>query len=401
MINFLKLRASYGEIGNANFPASAFEVFGLRVDPNFGTGTSSTGIFLTQAANPDLKWETAAEINVGLDFAILNNRISGSVDYFNKSIRDLITYIPFPADFTVGGVYGNAGTTKSTGYEIGIQSRNMVSANGGFTWSTNINFSHYLSYWAKRSPQAIATMAKYISVSGTTAVFNGIYGFEGTGQLLTGEYGKSPDVMPNLLPGSIILKDIHGYGTDGTLTGPDGKITDADQTLLANADPKFNIGFGNRFTYKNFDLNIFFSGVVQKGWSPYAPNGIYRIASLANNMGTYAWNTMPISLQRWTFQNPDATFPTGLSDPTYASYQNNSSYWLVDASYLRCQNITLGYSIPQSLVRKQKTITGLRISVDLQNAFVITNYPQLDPQLAQNNFYPLSKSVVFGINATF
>lgn len=99
--------------------------------------------------------------------------------------------------------------------------------------------------------------------------------------------------------------------------------------------------------------------------------------------------------------NNKGDFPTGISDPKYSSFQNSSSYYYKDASYIRCQNITLGYNLPDSILSKQKTISSLRISVDLQNAFVITKYPALDPQLDQTNFYPLSRSFVFGLNATF
>lgn len=401
-IDLLKLRVGYGEIGNANFPASAYEVFGLKANPNFGTNTTPTGIYLTQAANPNLKWETAGEFNVGVDFSLFRNRITGSFDYFNKTIRDLISFIPFPADFTVNGVYGNAGTTKSTGYEIGIQSKNIISSiKGGFTWSSSINLSHYLSYWSKRSSQALSVLPKYMASTGKKALFNGVYGYKAEQELFTGTYATSPVVMPNMLPGGIILQDIHGYDALGNLTGPDGQITDADQTLLGNLDPKLNIGFGNSFSYKNFDLNFFFSGVIQKAFSPYAGNGFYRIAALDSNLGTFGWNTLPISLQRWTVYNNKGDFPTGISDPKYSSFQNSSSYYYKDASYIRCQNITLGYNLPDSILSKQKTISSLRISLDLQNAFVITKYPALDPQLDQTNFYPLSRSFVFGLNATF
>ena len=409
LVNFLKLRAGYGEIGNANFPASAFEVYDLGTRPNFGTNTAVTGIYLSQAANPDLKWETAGELNVGLDFGLFQNRLTGSVDYFNKTIRDLISYIPFPADFIVGGVYGNSGKTKSTGYEIGLQSKNITAKEkGAFTWSSNLNFSHYLSYWSERSPASLATLAKYVSASGKDALFNGAYGYQSSGSIFKGQFGSAPATMPGMLPGSIIINDIHGYDANGNLTGPDGKITAADQTLLGNYDPKFNFGFGNSFSFKNFDLNIYFAGVVQKAISPYS--GAYRIASLDANLGTFGWNTMPISLQRWTFKNPENSFPTGVSDPVYSGYQNNSSYYFIDASYLRCQNITLGYNIPLALMGKQNIISGLRLSIDVQNAFIITKYPALDPQVAQNsvyprqdqnNFYPLSRSIVFGLNATF
>lgn len=191
------------------------------------------------------------------------------------------------------------------------------------------------------------------------------------------------------------------FDQNGNLAEADGSITAADQTLLANLDPRFNFGFGNTFTYKNVDLNIFLSGAVLKAWSPYAPNRNFRIVNLAANMGTYGWNTMPISLERWTYENPEGTFPTGLSDSRYASYQNNSSYWMENASFVRVRNITLGYNFPSEWLTNQKAIKGVRLSFDMQNPFTITKYPGLDPELNQNNYYPLAKSYVMGINLTF
>lgn len=399
-IDFLKLRAGYGETGNSKFPATAFEVYGPNVNPWFGsTAASSTGIFLNQAANPNLTWETAGEFNAGIDFGILRSRLTGSVDYFNKNIRNLISWIPFPADFIVGGVYGNSGTTKSTGYEIGLQSRNIVAGKtGGFSWSSNLTFSHYLNYWVKRSPEALSTLNRWVEATGKNAVFNGAYGYEADG-IFKGQYGTAPATMPGMLPGGLIIKDTHGFDDKGNLSGPDGAITAADQTLLANLDPKFNFGIGNTFTYKNFDLNIFFSGMVKKAWSPYSSQ-FYRIANLQANMETFGWNTMPVSKERWTFQHPQGNFPTGLSDDNYAGYQNNSSYFLVNASFLRCRNITLGYTFPAAFFQSQHTVSGLRLSLDVQNPFTITSYPGLDPELGLNNFYPLSRSVVFGVNVT-
>ncbi|SEW51295.1 SusC/RagA family TonB-linked outer membrane protein [Chitinophaga arvensicola] len=399
VVDFLKLRAGYGETGNSNFPATAFEIYGTRGNPWFGeNAASSTAIFLKQAANPNLTWETAGEFNAGVDFGILRSRITGSVDYFNKNIRNLIAWMPFPSDFTVSGVYGNSGTTKSTGYEIGLQSKNIIGRKGGFSWSSNINFSHYLNYWVKRSPQSLATLDKWKDASGKNALFNGAYGYVADG-LFKGQFGSAPALMPGMLPGGIIIKDIHGFDDKGNLSGPDGLLTAADQTLLANLDPKFNFGFGNTFTYKNFDLNIYFSGMIKKARSPYYTD-YYRIANLQANMETYGWNTMPVSKDRWTFKNPTGDFPTGLSDSRYASYQNYSSYYILDASYLRCRNITLGYSFPASFFQSQHTISGLRLSLDVQNPFTITSYPGLDPELTLDNFYPLSKSVVFGVNVT-
>lgn len=399
-INLLKLRVSYGEVGNSNIGNNAFAAYGVGTSPIFGTNTINTGIVLTQAANPNLTWETASDLDFGLDFSLFNNRLSGAFDYYKRDIRDLLSYIPFPSDFTVNGVLGNSGKTRAVGYDIGVQTKNIVSnKDDGFNWSTNITFSHYKSYWVERSPNVLATLPRYINVSGKKALTNGYYGFISEGIYKGGD--NKPAHMPNILPGTLILKDIHGYDAQGNLTGPDGMITAADQALTGNLDPKFSFGIGNNFSFKNFDLSIFFSGVSRKAISPYAPNGIYRIANLNANMGQFGYNTMPISLSRWTFQNPNADFPSGISDSRYSQFQNASDYWLVDASFLRCRNITLGYKLPSTWLQKQRVIKNMRISFDVQNPFTITSYPGLDPELSANNYYPLNRSYVLGIDLTF
>ncbi len=400
VISNLKLRAGYGETGNSSFPGTAFEIYGIGVSPVLGQNTVSTGIYLTQAANPNLTWETSAETNIGIDFGILKNRIAGSFDTYNKIIRNLISWIPFPSDFVVSGVYGNAGKTKSTGYDIAVQTKNIVSSkNGGFTWSTNLTFSHYLNYWVERSAQALKTLPKYEASTGKKALFNGYYGYESDG-LYRGEYGSAPSTMPNMLPGGIIIKDIYGYDASGNLTGSDGAITAADQTLLANLDPKFNFGLGNSFTFKNFDLTIYFSGIVKKALHPDAPTSIYRMSLVQDNLYTFGWNASNSIKDRWTFQNPDASRPTGLSDGTYSSYQNKSDYWMVDASFIRCKNITLGYTVPKAWLGSS-FISTCKAYVDVQNAFTITSYPYVDPEQDQSNYYPFSKSIVFGLNVGF
>jgi len=400
IITNLKLRLGYGETGNSSFPGSAFEIYGIGASPVFGENSVSTGIFLSQAANSDLTWETAAEKNIGFDFGIFKNRIAGSIDVYSKTIKNLISWIPFPSDFVVSGVYGNAGKTKSTGYDIAIQSKNLISKNeDGFSWTTSFTFSHYLNYWIERSSESLETLPKYEVQTGKKAVFNGYYGYESDG-LFKGEYGTAPTQMPNMLPGGIIIKDINGYDDSGNLTGSDGIITAADQTLVANMDPKFNFGIGNSFTFKNFDLSIYFAGMVKKEFHPDYPTGIYRMNLVEDNLYTYGWNCSNTIKNRWTFQNPNATRPTGVDDGTYANYQNYSDYWVVDASFIRCKNITLGYTIPRAWLR-QNIISSCKLYVDIQNAFTITKYPQLDPEQDQSNYYPYSKSVVFGLNVEF
>jgi TonB-linked SusC/RagA family outer membrane protein len=395
VISNLKLRAGYGETGNSSFGGNAFEIYNVAAwaSPIFGTNTVSSAMLMSQAANPNLTWETAGELNVGLDFGLLKNRITGSVDIYNKTIRNLITQIPLASDNIVSSVWGNAGTTRSQGYEVALQSRNIVAAkNDGFSWTTTLNFSHYLNYWVQRSAASLATLPKYVAATGKNALFNGYYGYEATG-LFTGQYGTAPSTMPNMLPGGIIIKDIHGYDTKGNLTGPDGLITAADQTLLFNWDPQLNFGFGNTFTFKNFDLNIFFSGQIKKALSPYN--------QYPENIVDYGWNLLTDVKNDWTVQNTTAKRPGLVPDLLYNGYQSNSSYWVVNASFIRCQDITLGYSLPKKWLASQKVVSSLRIYVDIQNMFTITSYPGVDPELSQSNYYPYSKSYMAGLNVSF
>lgn len=395
-ISFLKLRAGYGETGNSSFGANAFANYKADLKAYFGSNAVSSGLSLFQAANPNLTWETAGELNVGLDFGLFQDRVTGSFDYYNKTIRDLITEVKFPVGFIIENVFTNAGKTRSTGYDISLQTKNIVSASGdGFTWTTNLTFSHYVNYWVKRSDEALKVLEKYEIATGKQALFSPFFGYQSEG-LFTGQFGAAPGQMPGMLPGGIIIRDIHGYDASNNLIAPDGKISAADKTYIGNKDPQFNFGIGNRFSYKNFDLSIFMSGIKQKKWSPYSDG---RANEKTTN--SFGFNAMPISATRWSFQNTGGNFPTSLYDQSYGGYQSESNYWLIDASFLRCRNITLGYEIPQHIMAKQKVFSKIRISFDAQNPFTITNYPGLDPELDVNNFYPLVKSYVFGINASF
>lgn len=395
-VTFLKLRAGYGETGNSSFESAAFAIYNTSLSAYFGSNSVSSGLALARAGNPNLTWETAGEFNVGMDFGLFRNRISGSVDYFNKTIRDLIAFVPYPSGFIIEGVYANAGKTRSTGYEIGLDTKNIVSNDrNGFQWSTNITLSHYLNYWVERSEQALSVLPAYEAATGKKALFSPVFGYKSDG-LFTGEFGTAPSHMSNMLPGGIIIKDIHGYDQDGSLVAPDGAITEADRTYIGNEDPDLIFGIGNTFKYKGFDLHVFLSGMKQKKWSPLASG-----RATENTMDAFGFNAMPVSADRWNIQNTGGTFPTSLYDATYSGYQGGADYWLADASFLRARNITLGYTFSDDVIGLQNVFSSLKLTFDMQNLFTITKYPGLDPELNAGNFYPLVKSFVFGISASF
>lgn len=394
VINYLKLRAAYGATGNSNIGGSAFAYYSTGYNYVFNN-TQNTGVALSQIANPNLTWETAREINLGLDYQIVNGRISGTFDYFNKTIVNLLSFVPLTTDFPVSSVAANAGETRSKGWEIGLQSKNIVrQAQTGFEWNTEVTLSHFYSSWVKRAPDVLKTLAPYINPTGQfddgalyAFISDGIYKGKGT----------APAAQPGLIPGGIIMKDFNGYDANGKLTGkPDGQISSADIRYLGSSVPKLSFGFNNTFNFNNFDLSIYMYGIT--GGLKY--NSDYAQAFGLEANAAFGYNTLSIAKQAWSSKNPSSNWPTGLNSGG-SDAQGNSSFWYEKDNFVRCRDITLGYRFPTQLIQKQHIFNGLRLSVDVQNPFIITNYKGIDPELQSFVAYPLTKSIVVGVNASF
>ena len=201
--------------------------------------------------------------------------------------------------------------------------------------------------------------------------------------------------MPDLLPGQMKVKDLNGFDPeDGSkLIGhPDGKIDAADRIYLGTTDPDVIIGFGNTFEYKNFDLNIFFYGmfgqyVANSNRAKYGSSGCEYILQRQN----YSKEV----LDRWTPDNPTNKFPSGF----YSAYYGGDDWLLEKVSFVRCKNITLGYSFPHKWIHK--VFSQARIYVDVENPFLITNYEGLDPETDSKGGYPSQRTYSIGIDITF
>ncbi|NLR79861.1 TonB-dependent receptor [Chitinophaga eiseniae] len=399
-ISFLKLRVGYGAVGNANIGSSAFTYFDNN-SPFVIGGVNLPGVKLSQIANPNLTWETQTEFNVGLDYAFLQNRISGSFDVFARRFTNLLSKVPLATDFPVPNFATNAGTTRSVGWEVNLQTKNLVNPNG-LNWSTTINFSHYKNTWVKRSPEALKSLAKYIDPTGN---FNAWYGYQSEG-IYDPSKMKAPSWMPGILPGEIIIKDVNGYDDSGNLTGkPDGKLSTADMVQIhTNNDPtgngqpvpNYSFGFSNQFSYKNFDLSIYMYGLIQKKFNSDYSNTSDVYAKLA----AFGWNVLSVSKDRWAFDNPNGSFPTGLNT-AYGSYASSSDFWVENASFLRCRDITLGYRVPANLLHKQDIIKTLRVYANVQNPFIVTGYKGIDPELQNFYAYPMTRSFTLGASVGF
>lgn len=391
----LKLRLSLGQTGNSNIGNNAFEYYTSAWHQYIFGNSVSTGMAKSQIANPDLKWETTTEVNVGLDFGFFDQRLSGTLEYFNKEVRDLLGYRTLKSFMEVSTVASNIGKTSSTGWELTLRSRNFT---GAFRWDTEFTLTSYRDRWKERSPEdELKPWQK------ADDPIRAHYGYLSDGILGIGE--TPPESMPALLPGQYKVKDVNGYMRDGDgnlvtdkdgnvqYTGaPDGSIDEADIVYLGTYDPGFSIGFGNVFEYKGFDLNIFFYGMFDRVVNN-ATRGKYSIPEIRRILN--GQNMMLEVADRWSKDNPDSKLPSGF----VSVYPQPSDYLWEDAWFIRCKNITLGYTFPSKWVGK--VFSKARIFVDFSNPFVITPYTGNDPETDFKAGYPNQRTYMMGIDVTF
>lgn len=284
----------------------------------------------------------------------------------------------------------NIGVKGSKGFELGINTRNLE---GEFKWSSDFVFSLYRDRWIERSPQWKKAIYEH-----EDDMLNARYLYISDG--LVQPEDMNPDGtckiphMPNAKPGMIKYKDLHGRDENGNLTdGPDGILDDADMEYLGTATSKFYLGFGNTFEWKGFDLNIFFYGYFGRQLANPAYSDWYLNKSWFLKDGV---NMAEAVKDRWTHDNPNGKYPTSIMNP----YERSSDFWLENANFLRCKNITLGYTFPK-LKGLDKIISNLRVYGDVQNPFVITKYSGVDPETDSMAAYPTQLTVSFGVDVTF
>ncbi|MDB5122057.1 MAG: TonB-dependent Receptor Plug Domain protein [Mucilaginibacter sp.] len=420
----IKIRASYGTVGNSNVPNYVYGASLKAVATAFGTG-----FIINNVANPNLTWQTSIQKDIGIDFSILNNRVEATIDYYNKTNNKFLFQQPLP-NFLVGGgneygdnpagiapPYINAGEIENKGIEISINSRNIVTKD--FTWATTLTFSHYNNKVvslnnAPAINQSINT--SFISLAATSTIpgypVGEFYGYKVQGVVKTPaqlQYlathpqnvtGTSPQVVTNdpTVSNSIWLGDLQYQDTNG-----DGKVDVNDRVPLGNPNPDFTYGFTNTFNYKGIDLSIFFYG----SYGGKILNALeYQTAGLS---GLYQ-NQLASSANFWTPTNPNSNIPAprgGLGNPNLVM----SDRFLESASFLRLQNVRLGYNLPARWA-KYVAMNSLKVYVSGQNLFVITKYPGLDPEVGSFNQsptlmnidlgrYPSPRVFTLGINAQF
>jgi TonB-dependent starch-binding outer membrane protein SusC len=359
----LKLRAGWGQSGNqftgTNF--SYLPALSSFVKYVVGKGqTIVTGYAPVLFANPDLKWETAIQTNIGVDFTMLNYKLSGSFDYFSRTTQDLLISVPVALTtgfYQFGDV--NSGTLTNKGIELALNYRDRV-GEVGFTVSGN--FTLVKNEFTKLPPgiDYIQLNDKRISVGQPLGYF---YGFKTDGIYQTDAEVPTTEGYTGAKAGDIRFVDVDG----------DKKLTDADRTFLGSPIAKFYYGFSLNADYKLFDLSIVFQG-VGKSTVFNGPRSNLESMNNSNNQSVTV-------LDRWTPTNKSNTIPRANS-----GYNVNTGFndrFLENAAFLRVKNLQLGYNIKSVSTITKGVISYARFYIGVSNLFTFTNYKGYDPEVTR------------------
>jgi TonB-dependent starch-binding outer membrane protein SusC len=341
-INQLKLRASYGLVGN-----TPFGDFLYRNNYGIIKYDNRDAIELTNLGNSDLKWETTAQLNVGLDFSILNQKISGSFDYYNKSTTDLL--FPFPVSQTTGfsSITDNIGSMTNKGFEVMINTVNV--SNADFAWTSSLNIS--------ANKNNISDLGGQQSIIGVNAYLEN----QPAGIFYMRRYvGVDPAT------GLALYDD----GNDGTTTDWEA----APRQIVGNPNPEFFGGLTNTLSYKSFDFSFLFQFV--QGVDLYFATGEFLANSGYNLQGQ-----LSSQIDRW--YAPGDVAPNPGYDIKQTAPQP-SSRWLQDGSYVRLKNVTFSYNFPESVLNKLN-LRNMSIYVGGANLFTITDYEGFDPDVSYSD----------------
>jgi hypothetical protein len=316
-------------------------------------------------------------LNAGLDFGLANRRVTGSLDYFNKTAKNLLDFNPLPSNNAVGRVADNVGTTRSKGFEVAVQTINVTTSS--FKWSSDFNVSHYSRDWVERNP--LVPLSPWV---GTTDPIDVIYGWQVAG-LITSAADR-PSYMPNANLGNLKYVDQNG----------DGVLDAKDVVKLGVSTPRWSAGFGNSITFRSLDIGAFVYGQFgYKRFDNFAPN-IFGISQSTNPS-----NTTTFASQIWSVSNPTGTRAGVAPNPYDGANPASTNYNLFDASYIKLKSITIGYTLPSTLFGRANQSRAARVFVDLQNLGTRTDYPGFDPEFTEVNPYPKARSVSIGLQTSF
>lgn len=391
----LKLRASYGEVGNNNI--GNYSSIGLLGASNYVFDNNKEGGYAPSSfSNPELGWERTLTSNIGIDLGLWNNRFNLSFDYYNANIKDLLLNVPIPGITGFQTALQNIGRVQNEGFEIELMTRNI---SGAFNWNTEFNISYNENIVKELGPDKSPIIGYYGGFPLTkTEIGKPIgyyYLFKTDGVFKDDEDVRLNKNMSyankNPQPGDIKYKDMNG----------DGIIDNDDKTNVGSNIPKVTWGFTNNFSFKGIELSIFMDGV------PGA-----TLLNIAKKETTQSrGNVRAYWLDRWRSPEqpgngrvPRAATTDDLTTP--------SDWWLEDASFWRIRNINLSYNLPSKTMSKLSFMNTCKLYASIDNVYMYDHYnhmPQnapmssssLTPGIDYDSGYPLARTIQFGVNINF
>jgi TonB-linked SusC/RagA family outer membrane protein len=367
-VNFLKLRSSYGITGNAEIGN-----FSYRSLYGAAAYASISGLVTSQIGDDKLKWESTNQFDIGLDFGLLNSRITGEIDYFTKKTKNLLLDVPTPATNGYSSITKNIGDMTNKGFEIVINGNILT---GTFKWNTSVNFSTYKNE-VTRLVAPVSPGGRTLGRLAVGAPFGQFWGRQYAG--------------------------VDPANGDALYIGSDGKPTnvyeDAVDMVIGNPNPDFYGGWNNRFAYKSFDLDVQCQFV--KGGDLYNIAGIFQSVN-----GDYYDNQTLDQMDYWRTPGQITKIPQP------RMYEGNgtgkSSRWVQDGSYFRVKSVNLGYNFSRDQLRSLK-MESARVYIAAYNLFTFTKYTGYDPEVNTqyvgninlgHDFYtpPQARTINIGIN---
>ncbi|WP_335965737.1 TonB-dependent receptor [Galbibacter sp. PAP.153] len=405
-VNTAKLRLSYGVLGNQEFDDYRYSP-AISLNANYVTGQGQTlwpGAIQTAFATPDIKWETSKTFNVGTDLSFFERKLNFIFDYFVKENSDVLLQVPIPLSTgaSSNSPYINAGQITNKGFETSLTYRNSGNDFSYEITGTLASVDNEVDFLGTGSQQIFGGQPTHHGASATVtqAGFpvgsfyliktDGIFNSE---EEVNAHTQDGQLIQPNAQPGDIRFVDYNN----------DGQIDEDDRQFLGSPTPDFSYGLGGSFTYKNFDLNLFFQGT--QGNKIY--NGVRQDLEGMNLEYNYAKTT----LNAWTPTNTDTNMPRAvINDPNLNS--RTSDRFLEDGSYFRFKTLQFGYTLPENVLSAAK-INRCRIYISLDNIFTITDYKGYNPDLGRTGSvldrgvdfghvaYPLSRTFMTGVEFSF
>lgn len=435
-ITDLKIRGGYGLMGNSNNvnPNNQFSLFGANIgnssyDINGSNSSAAEGFFRTRIGNPNAKWETSVTTNVGIDGTFFNGRLDVILDVWKKDTRDLLVEVPVSATLGYRANVPSVNTANMLNQGIDIQIITKGRVRGDLTYELNLtggflqnkitSIAAGLDYLTTINPDYRGIQPIRNQLNQSISAFYG-YQVEGlfqnqaeidgaptqagvTTTAAAADFNqKNPDAETPAVPngvGRFRYRDISG-GPNGE---PDGKITPADRTFLGSPVPKFSGGVALTLKYKNFDMNVYANALVgnkifnaSRWFTDFYPS--FQGSSKSDRIK-----------DSWSPENPDATIPIYESASNFSTNTQSSSYYVENGSYLRIQNLSIGYTLPANILSRIG-MERLRIFASTNNLLTLTKYSGLDPSVGGNadtrfgidiGNYPITRSWNLGVNLGF